>query len=122
MIIGLATLFCALALINTAAMTTAERRAELATIRLLGGTTGTAVRTVALETLPTVLVALGAGAAIVATTVHGVPQGLTGVPLSIPLALIAALTTGAAALGLLAALVSTRLALRTSPAEAMRAT
>ena len=122
MIIGLATLFSALALINTAAMTTSERRAELATIRLLGGTTGTAIRTVALETLPTVLVALGAGAAIVATTVHGVPQGLTGVPLSIPLTLIAALTAGAAALGLLAALVSTRLALRASPSEAMRAT
>ena len=122
MIIGLATLFAALALVNTAAMTTSERRAELATIRLLGGTTGTAIRTIALETLPTVLVALGAGAAIVATTVHGVPQGLTGIPLSIPLTLIAALTAGAAALGLLAALVSTRLALRTSPAEAMRAT
>ena len=39
MIIGLATLFAALALVNTAAMTTSERRAELATIRLLGGTT-----------------------------------------------------------------------------------
>ena len=63
LIIGLAALFTALALINTAAMATAERRAELATIRLLGGTAGHAIRTVALETLPTVLVALAAGAA-----------------------------------------------------------
>ncbi len=41
MIIGLAALFTALALINSAAMATAERRAELATIRLLGGTPAT---------------------------------------------------------------------------------
>ena len=120
MIIGLAALFSALALINTAAMATAERRSELATIRLLGGTPGLAARTVALETLPTVLVALGAGAAIVATAVHGVPLGLTGIPLSVPVTLVAAVTAGAAALGLLAALVSTRLALRSSPAAAMR--
>ena len=120
MIIGLAALFSALALINTAAMATAERRSELATIRLLGGTPGLAARTVALETLPTVLVALGAGAAIVATAVHGVPLGLTGIPLSVPVTLVAAVTAGAAALGLLAALVSTRLALRASPAAAMR--
>ena len=120
MIIGLAALFSALALINTAAMATAERRSELATIRLLGGTPGLAARTVALETLPTVLVALGAGAAIVATAVHGVPLGLTGIPLSVPVTLVAAVTAGAATLGLLAALVSTRLALRSSPAAAMR--
>jgi putative ABC transport system permease protein len=120
LIIGLSALFTALALINTAAMATAERRAELATIRLLGGTSGHAIRTVALETLPTVLVALGAGAAIVAISVHGVPDGLTGIPLTIPLTLVAGISAGAAALGLLAALVSTRLALRATPAEAMR--
>ena len=84
MIIGLATLFAALALINTAAMSTAERRAELATIRLLGGTPGQAARTIALELLPTVLVALAAGAVVVAISVHGIPDGLTGIPLAIP--------------------------------------
>ncbi len=103
MIIGLATLFSALALVNTAAMATAERRTELATIRLLGGHPGLRVRTVALEALPTVVVALGAGAAIVATAVHGVPLGVTGIPLSVPLTLVAAVTAGAAALSLLAA-------------------
>ena len=82
MIIGLAALFTALALINTAAMATAERRGELATIRLLGGTPGHAARTIALEMLPTVLVALAAGAAVVAVSVHGVPHGLTGMPLA----------------------------------------
>ena len=57
-------LFAALALVNTAAMATAERRAELATIRLLGGTAGQATRMVALELAPVVLAALVAGAAI----------------------------------------------------------
>ena len=37
-IIGLSIAFAALSLVNTAAMVTAERRGELATIRLLGGT------------------------------------------------------------------------------------
>ena len=120
MIIGLAALFTALALINTAAMATAERRGELATIRLLGGTTGHAIRMIVLEMVPTVLVALGAGAAVVAVSVYGIPHGLTGVPLALPVPLVAGITLGAAALGLLAALVSTRLALRASPAEAMR--
>ncbi len=53
MIIGLAALFAALALVNTAAMAASERREELATIRLLGGTRGHAIRTVVLEMVPT---------------------------------------------------------------------
>ena len=40
LVVGLSVAFAALALINTAAMATGERRAELATIRLLGGTPG----------------------------------------------------------------------------------
>ena len=122
LIVGLATAFATLALINTAAMTTTERRDELATIRLLGGTPGQAMRMVTLEMLPTVISALVAGAAIVAVAVAGVPRGITGVPLDVPLALIGALGAGAAAmLGMLAAAVTTRLALRASPAEALRA-
>ena len=101
-------------------MTTTERRDELATIRLLGGTAGHATRMVTLEMLPTVIAALGAGAAIVAIAVAGVPRGLTGFPLVVPLELTGGLAVGAAILGLLAAAVTTRLALRASPAEAMR--
>ena len=104
MIIGLSALFGTLALLNTARMAASERRAELATIRLLGGTRGHVLRTAVLETLPTTLVALSAGAAVVAVSVHGVPLGLTGVPLALPLTILAAVATGALALGLLAAL------------------
>ena len=120
LVVGLATAFAMLALVNTAAMTTTERRDELATIRLLGGTAGHATRMIVLEMVPTVVVALGAGAAIVAVAVAGVPRGLTGVPLSVPLELAGGLTAGAALLGLLAAAVTARLALRASPVEAMR--
>jgi putative ABC transport system permease protein len=120
LVVGLTALFATLALINTAAMTTTERRDELATIRLLGGTSGHAIRMVMLEMLPTVIVALAAGAAIVAISVAGVPRGLTGFPVVIPPVLTGGLAAGAAALGLIAAAVTTRLALRASPAQAMR--
>ena len=120
LVVGLAAAFAVLALINTAAMTTTERRGELATIRLLGGTAGHATRMVVLEMLPTVIAALGAGAVIVAVAVAGVPRGLTGVRLDVPLALMGELAAGAGVLGLLAAAVTTRLALRASPTEAMR--
>ena len=106
LIIGLAALFAGLALVNTAAMATSERHGELATIRLLGGTRGQAARTIALELIPTVLVALAAGAAVVAISVHGIPAGLTGVPLSVPPTLVAAIAAGATALGLLTAAAS----------------
>ena len=43
---------------------------------------GHVLRTAVLETLPTTLVALAAGAAVVAVSVHGVPLGLTGIPLA----------------------------------------
>ena len=120
LVVGLGTAFAVLALINTAAMTTTERRGELATIRLLGGTSGHVTRMVMLETVPTVIAALGTGAAIVAVAVAGVPRGLTGFPLVVPPELAGGLAIGAAVLGLLTAAVTTRIALRASPAVALR--
>ena len=120
LIIGLAGLFATLALVNTAAMSTAERRSELATVRLLGGTASHAIRTVALELGPTMLVALAAGAVVVAAAVAGVPRGASGFPLTVPLGLLGAFGGGAALLAVLAGTVTARLALRASPAEAMR--
>src|SRR3954468_15575453 len=120
LVVALATAFAMLALVNTAAMTTTERRDELATIRLLGGTAGHATRMVVLEMLPTVVVALGAGAAIVAVAVAGVPRGLTGFPITVPLELTGGLTAGAALLGLLAAAVTARLPPRGAPRRGPR--
>ena len=100
MIIGLAALFAALALINTA------RDGDRRTPRRAGHDPparrhrGQALRTVALETAPDRRSSRSrAGAAVVAISVHGVPRGLTGVPLAVPATLVAALTAGAAALG-----------------------
>ena len=111
--------FAALALVNTAAMATTERRDELATIRLLGGTTGQATRMIALELAPIVVVALLAGAGVAALAVMGVPEGVRGIPLVVP-ATVVALAAGAAALALAAGAVTARMALRATPAAAMR--
>ena len=120
MVIGLSVLFAALALVNTAAMATSERRDELATIRLLGGTRGQAVRMIALELAPVVVTALAAGVAIAAVSVMGVPQGVRGIGLVVPVAGAGALVAGTAALALAAGLVTARIALRATPAAAMR--
>jgi putative ABC transport system permease protein len=121
LIVGLSVIFAALALVNTAAMSTGERRSELATIRLLGGTAGQATRMVALELAPIVVVALVAGVAIAALALIGVPDGVRGIPLVVPGAVVAGLLAGTVALGLAAGAVTARIALRASPASAMRA-
>ena len=119
-IIGLSIAFAALALVNTAAMATAERRGELATIRLLGGTRWQAIRMVALELAPIVAVGLAAGAAVAAVAVMGVPEGVRGISLSVSATLVAGLAAGAALLGLAAGAVTARKAIRVTPAAAMR--
>ena len=102
-------------------MATSERRDELATIRLLGGTPGQAMRMIALELGPTVLVGLVAGGLVAALAVMGVPDGVRGVPPVVPAVLTAALLAGATVLAITAGTVTARLALRASPAAAMRA-
>ena len=119
-IIGLSIAFAALALVNTAAMATAERRGELATIRLLGGTRWQAIRMVALELAPIVAVGLAAGAAVAAVAVMGVPEGVRGISLTVTPTLVAGLAAGAALLGLAAGAVTARKAIRVTPAAAMR--
>ncbi len=119
-IIGLSIAFAALALVNTAAMATAERRGELATIRLLGGTRWQAIRMVALELAPIVVVGLLAGAVVAAISVMGVPEGVRGIELSVSATLVAGLAAGAALLGLAAGAVTARKAIRVTPAAAMR--
>jgi putative ABC transport system permease protein len=120
LIIAMSVGFAALALVNTAAMATTERRDELATIRLLGGTSGQATRMIALELVPTVAAGLLAGGAVAALAVMGVPDGVRGIPLVVPVAATGGLLLGAALLGLAAGVVAVRLALRSTPAAALR--
>ena len=121
LVVALGALFAALALINTAAMAMSERRAELATIRLLGGTAGQITRTVALELAPAMLVGVAAGAAVAGLAIFGVPDGVRGIPLVVPAAVMSGLLAGILILAVATGAVSTRLALRASPAAAMRA-
>ena len=120
LVVGLSVLFAALALINTAAMATAERRADFATIRLLGGTSGHVTRMLALELVPTLLVALLAGTVIAAVAMVGVPDGVRGIPIVVPVVLAGGLGAGAVALALAAGGVAVRIALRVTPAGATR--
>jgi putative ABC transport system permease protein len=120
LIVGLSVGFATLALLNTAAMATTERRDELATIRLLGGSAWQATRMVALELVAVLGVAVVAGAVVAGVSVAGVPDGVRGIPLVVPPELAGGLPAGAAVLGLLAAAVAARLALRATPATALR--
>jgi putative ABC transport system permease protein len=120
-IVGLSVIFAAIALLNTAAMATSERRAELGTIRLLGGTGFHAVRMIAIEHAATVIAALAAGAVIAGVSINAVPDGVRGIPLVVPATVVGGLVAGAAVLGLAAAAITTRIALSASPTAAMRA-
>lgn len=122
LIVALAAVFASLGLVNSSAMATTERGGEVATIRLLGGSSAQITWMIALEMLPAVLTALVAGLGIAALSVIGLPHGATGMPLVTPASLVAGVAAGALALGLLAALVAVRLTRRVSPAAAMRAT
>ena len=122
LIIGLTALFAALALVNATAMATAERRDELATIRLLGGTP----RAGGADARARDGVDHGRGdrrgrGRSSAVAVAGVPRGVTGVALAVPGGLTAGARRAASpASGLAATVVAARLALRASPAAAMR--
>ena len=103
-------------------MSTGERRDELATIRLLGRHQRSRDRAwCSWRWCRRSSTALAAGAVIVGVALAGVPQGLTGEPLAVPVALIAGLVGGALALGLLAS-VGHRARSRCArhPAAAMR--
>ena len=119
-IIGLSIAFAALSLINTAAMATAERRGELATIRLLGGTGWQATRMVALELAPIVVVGLAAGGAVAALSLFGVSDGVRGIPVALSATLVGGLAAGAALLGLAAGAVTARKAVGVEALAAMR--
>jgi putative ABC transport system permease protein len=96
-------------------MATAGRQAELALIRLIGGTRRQARRMIAWEALVTTLAGLAAGALIARIAVQ-TPRGQPGWHIAVPAALSGGILAGTAALGLAAALAPARLALRTRPA------
>lgn len=119
---GLIIAFCAIAVVNTLAMSTLGRVRELALLRVVGTTRRQAMRMLCTETVTATVVAVLLGTAIALVTLGAFGKGMTGsllpyVPLQAYLAVIATV----AALALAATLIPARFALRARPADALGA-
>ncbi|MFJ4591358.1 MULTISPECIES: ABC transporter permease [unclassified Kitasatospora] len=120
LLLGMISLFTAIAVVNTLMMATTERLREFALLRLVGTTRRQILRMMAWEGGITVGVALALGAAVTAAVLVPVSLALTGSAWpSVSAAWAAAVLGGAALLGLGTVLLTTRLALRREPVEAM---
>ncbi|MFI7448530.1 FtsX-like permease family protein [Nonomuraea sp. NPDC049714] len=117
---GLIIAFTAIAVVNTLAMSSADRTRELALLRLVGATKRQVLRMLRLETLTSVLISVAAGTAISLATLSAFGIGMTGSALPhMPLSTYAAVIAAVTALALLATALPARLALRQHPAEAI---
>ncbi|MFI7228629.1 FtsX-like permease family protein [Nonomuraea angiospora] len=119
---GLIIAFCAIAVVNTLAMSTLARARELALLRVVGTTRRQAARMLRAETLTATVVAVGLGTAISLVTLAAFSAGMTGsampyVPPGAYLAVVAAV----AALALAATAVPGRFALSSRPADTLAA-
>ncbi|MFG6194282.1 FtsX-like permease family protein [Nonomuraea sp. JJY05] len=119
---GLIIAFCAIAVVNTLAMSTLGRSRELALLRVVGTTRRQAARMLRAETLTATVVAVPLGTAISLVTLAAFSAGMTGsalpyVPPATYLAVIAAVT----ALALMATAVPGRFALSSRPADTLGA-
>ncbi|MFJ8625947.1 FtsX-like permease family protein [Kitasatospora sp. NPDC093550] len=120
LLLGMISLFTAIAVVNTLVMATSERLREFALLRLVGTTDRQVLRMMAWEGGITVAVALALGAAVTAAVLVPVSLALTGTAWpSLPGSWEAAVLGGAALLGVGTVLLTTRLALRREPVEAM---
>jgi putative ABC transport system permease protein len=119
---GLIFAFTAIAAVNTLAMIALSRGRELALLRLVGATPRQVARMARWEAGLVVFVGVGLGAAVAAAALVPFSRALTGssMPDLDPLEVVI-LLGGTAALGLVASLLPTRLALRASPADAIGA-
>jgi putative ABC transport system permease protein len=121
-LLGLIIAFCALATVNVAVMSTTERAREFALLRLVGAGKRQVRAMVRGETLIVVAFGISLGTIIAIPGLAVVSHGLTGsiIP-DVPYWIYGALVASYAALGFAASSVSTRLALRMNPTEAMAA-
>ncbi|WP_224280133.1 ABC transporter permease [Streptomyces sp. LS1784] len=120
LLLGMISLFTAIAVVNTLVMATGERLREFALLRLAGTTRAQVLRMMAWEGGITVAVALALGAAVTAAVLVPVCLALTGTARpTLPGSQVAAVLGGAALLGVGTVLLTARLALRRKPSEAM---
>jgi len=122
LLVGVVVVFSALAVVNALTMAIAERRRELALLRLVGATSRQLRRMVRAETLIVVLFGITIGSLVAAPALAVFSYGLTGTAVpDVPLWMLGGIVAGAALLGLAATVLPTRLALRTNPIAAMGA-
>jgi putative ABC transport system permease protein len=119
LLIGLIGAFTGLAVVNTSVMATADRRHELALVRIIGATRRQAGRIIGWEAVTTILVGVAVGAVAARVAVARIPAGRPAWHIVIPPVLFGAILAGAAALGLLGSLLPARIALRPEPANAL---
>ncbi|MEQ4715555.1 ABC transporter permease [Nonomuraea sp. B19D2] len=119
---GLIIAFCAIAVVNTLAMSTLARSRELALLRVVGTTRRQVARMLRTETLTAIALAVAIGTAISLVTLAGFSRGMTGsvLPYAPPLTYLA-VVAAVAGLALAATAIPARLALRPRPADALGA-
>jgi putative ABC transport system permease protein len=118
-LIGLAAVYAALSIVNTLIMATAERRRELALLRLIGHTPRQTLRMIAWEAGIMLLSGVTFAAVIVGVAMAGISAALLGTLLfPVPWSELAVILVAAAALALAASLVPAWLALRSDPISA----
>ncbi|MEW1845803.1 FtsX-like permease family protein [Nonomuraea angiospora] len=119
---GLIIAFCAIAVVNTLAMSTLARSRELALLRVVGTTRRQAARMLRAETLTATVVAVGLGTAISLVTLAAFSAGMTGSALPyVPPGAYLAVVAAVAALALVATAVPGRFALSSRPADTLAA-
>ncbi|MGW6499483.1 FtsX-like permease family protein [Nonomuraea angiospora] len=119
---GLIIAFCAIAVVNTLAMSTLARSRELALLRVVGTTRRQAARMLRAETLTATVVAVSLGTAISLVTLAAFSAGMTGSALPyVPPGAYLAVVAAATALALVATAVPGRFALSSRPADTLAA-
>ncbi|MET9614577.1 ABC transporter permease [Kitasatospora indigofera] len=123
LVLGLALIYTGIALANTLVMATADRRRELAVLRLTGATRGQVVALVTAESLLVVLAGAVLGCAVAGLTLAGMHGALlvlgVGAPVPLPWGTVGAVTAAAAVITVPCAALSTAWALRGRPVAAV---
>jgi putative ABC transport system permease protein len=122
LILGVLIAFCAIAVVNTLIMATAERSRELALLRLVGATATQVTRMLRWEALAVIGLGLVVGFAISAATLVPFSLAVADTPLPyLPVPFLLGVVALAAALGLAATELPARAALRQNPADVIGA-
>jgi len=124
-VLGMALAYTGIAIANTLVMAAANRRRELATLRLSGATPGQVLRMIGVETCLVWFLAIALAAAVTAGTVLGLQHGLRAtapsVRMVIPWQPAGGIALACLAVALLASLIPAALTLRHRPLDLVTA-